>query len=457
MTVLKSKRRAVSAPRTKTSTLTSKRPSSTTRRRPSTVKSSSNLSSRKRSISRPKSRVAVPKSAWGSRTTKNDQESTFASPFHKAAHFIKSSDVLIILAGAGFSADSGLPTYQEIAKVPAYKRLNLSYDNLCTPRLLTRDPDLFYGFWGSCYNSYKDANPHSGYDILRNWTKNKQHFVVTSNVDELFLKAGFEHHTLCQIHGSCFEFQCTLPCNQSTFRLSKDYRFHIDSTTQRIVRPSTTASLLINGKSRHISRHSTPSNSLDTASFDTSAPGPPSLPNSRSVLKSAGQHNFRHCSRIPHLFFPSFSVTNTHNRHITPVSSHHVSMSVTRSSSPPKSHLPQCPVCFTTARPNVCMFNDDHWIEKSYADEERLYHWLNVFDKDASLCVVELGCGTRVPTLKEMGYEVFKKYVNARYIRINYDSHLARVRGPPAKTVGLSGTCLEVLNQINMQLEYFYF
>ena len=31
------------------------------------------------------------------------------------------------------------------------------------------DPGTFFGFWGSCYNSYFSATPHEGYTILSRW------------------------------------------------------------------------------------------------------------------------------------------------------------------------------------------------------------------------------------------------------------------------------------------------
>ena len=60
-----------------------------------------------------------------------------------------SADYVIIAAGAGFSADSGLPVYKDIADVDAYKRMNVTYADLCTPDWLQRDSEIFFGFWYS--------------------------------------------------------------------------------------------------------------------------------------------------------------------------------------------------------------------------------------------------------------------------------------------------------------------
>ncbi|CAK8999126.1 Uncharacterized protein SCF082_LOCUS5934, partial [Durusdinium trenchii] len=88
---------------------------------------------------------------------------------HEVAEALKRADVLLLCAGAGFSADSGLPTYEEIANVKIYQDLGLKYDDICRPEWMTHDPEIFYGFWGSCYNDYRDTQPHEGYSILRSW------------------------------------------------------------------------------------------------------------------------------------------------------------------------------------------------------------------------------------------------------------------------------------------------
>lgn len=33
----------------------------------------------------------------------------------------------------------------------------------------SRDPALYYGFWGQCYNLYQGTLPHHGYAILASW------------------------------------------------------------------------------------------------------------------------------------------------------------------------------------------------------------------------------------------------------------------------------------------------
>lgn len=74
------------------------------------------------------------------------------------------------------------------------------------PRCLEQDPELFWGFWGKCYNDYSTVQPHDGYAILKRWwdrfpprtfsgksddKEAKCSFVYTSNVDGLFARCGF--------------------------------------------------------------------------------------------------------------------------------------------------------------------------------------------------------------------------------------------------------------------------
>lgn len=91
----------------------------------------------------------------------------------KAAKALLNADVLVVITGAGFSADSGLAVYADVARVPAYLKLGVTYQDLCQPHWLSRAPSLFYGFWGQCFNDYRDTKPHPGYGIIAKWRDDK--------------------------------------------------------------------------------------------------------------------------------------------------------------------------------------------------------------------------------------------------------------------------------------------
>ena len=82
-------------------------------------------------------------------------KANFESNCRQAAKALFEADVLLLVTGAGFSADSGLAVYADVAHVPAYEERDLDYHDICQPDWIHDEPDLFYGFWGQCYNDCK--------------------------------------------------------------------------------------------------------------------------------------------------------------------------------------------------------------------------------------------------------------------------------------------------------------
>mmetsp|Transcript_51010 Transcript_51010/g.120813 ORF Transcript_51010/g.120813 Transcript_51010/m.120813 type:complete len:344 (+) Transcript_51010:98-1129(+) len=124
-----------------------------------------------------------------------------------AAKALLKATHLLVAAGAGFSADSGLPCYDAIASIQAYQEQDISYSDLCMPSMLEAKPRLAYGFWGSCFNLYQDTTPHEGYAIVKKWCDSKDSWhVYTSNVDGHFLKSGFPAESVCEFHGRIDEW-----------------------------------------------------------------------------------------------------------------------------------------------------------------------------------------------------------------------------------------------------------
>ena len=81
---------------------------------------------------------------------------------------------------------------------------------------------------------------------------------------------------------------------------------------------------------------------------------------------------------------------------------------------------PHCPQCGATARPNILMFGDWGWdASRTQAQEARFEAFLRrVADKNLRLCIVEIGAGTAVPTVRHTG-EAIAKRLGAFLIRIN--------------------------------------
>jgi NAD-dependent SIR2 family protein deacetylase len=121
----------------------------------------------------------------------------------QAAQYIQECDFLLIATGAGFSADSNLPTYADVARNPIYEQQGIDYSDLCRQSCPL---PLFYGFWGSCFNAYQTATPHPGYDVLKQWCcdsqKPRDYYVYSSNVDGHFRRKGFPKEKIHELHGA---------------------------------------------------------------------------------------------------------------------------------------------------------------------------------------------------------------------------------------------------------------
>jgi len=159
------------------------------------------------------------------------------SVFKMAAQVVRSADVFIITAGAGMGVDSGLPDFrgnQGFWKAyPPYSRLGVSFVDCANPEHFDRDPSFGWGFYGHRTNLYRNTVPHEGFSILKRWIQERgaPYFVVTSNVDGQFQKAGFEEEHLLEVHGSIHWLQCSSPCNEAIW--PNNEVIPVDETTMR--------------------------------------------------------------------------------------------------------------------------------------------------------------------------------------------------------------------------------
>ena len=138
---------------------------------------------------------------------------------NKAADAINNAEVVLIFAGAGMSVDSDLPTYRDKEgfwnDYPLYRNIKKDYVSMASPHGFGRDPHFSWGFFAHQYKLYKETIPHEGYyKLLDLVSRNKDYFVVTTNVDGLFLKAGFKRNHLHEAHGSIHKLQCNRTCQR---------------------------------------------------------------------------------------------------------------------------------------------------------------------------------------------------------------------------------------------------
>lgn len=79
--------------------------------------------------------------------------------------------------------------------------------------------------------------------------------------------------------------------------------------------------------------------------------------------------------------------------------------------------LPKCCRCGSLARPNVLMFNDVGYdFTNNCREESKFEHFVN---RAGRLTILELGCGTHVPSVRIAGETVASSTPGCKFIRIN--------------------------------------
>ena len=155
----------------------------------------------------------------------------------RAAEALRRAGALVVTAGAGMGVDSGLPDFrgdQGFWKAyPLYQRLGLSFVDAANPEHFEHDPEFGWGFYGHRLELYRATTPHEGFRILRRWLDRfaLPSFVVTSNVDGQFQKAGLDPARVLEVHGSIHHLQCTVPCSAHVWRNEEALR--VDPQTMR--------------------------------------------------------------------------------------------------------------------------------------------------------------------------------------------------------------------------------
>jgi len=111
---------------------------------------------------------------------------------------------IVILTGAGISAESGLGTFRD--KGGLWE--NVALEEVATPEAFARDPARVHGFYNSRRKGAARAAPNAAHDALarleRGWAG--EVLVVTQNVDNLHSRAGTTN--LLHMHGALHRARC---------------------------------------------------------------------------------------------------------------------------------------------------------------------------------------------------------------------------------------------------------
>ena len=133
---------------------------------------------------------------------------------------IASADAVVIGAGAGLSTAAGFTYAGErfqkyFSDFEKKYRFHDMYSGGFYPY---QTPEEHWAYWSRYIfvNRYTDP-PKPVYRELFDLVKDKDYFVITTNVDHCFQKAGFDKKRLFYTQGDYGLFQCSVPCHNKTY------------------------------------------------------------------------------------------------------------------------------------------------------------------------------------------------------------------------------------------------
>ncbi|MGA2341081.1 MAG: NAD-dependent deacylase [Terracidiphilus sp.] len=124
--------------------------------------------------------------------------------------FIKPTDRVFVLTGAGISAESGLPTFRASDGLWAGFRV----EDVCTPDAWRRDPAGVWAFYSARRAQGSKANPNPAHIALAELEAQLpgRYFLCTQNVDDLHERAGSKN--LVHMHGELAKARCERECGR---------------------------------------------------------------------------------------------------------------------------------------------------------------------------------------------------------------------------------------------------
>ena len=123
---------------------------------------------------------------------------------------------LVILTGAGMSAESGFSTFRDAGGLWE----QYPVEKVATPEGWQEDPNLVTDFYNGLRQQLVAARPNRGHEILAEMEQDYDVRIITQNVDDLHERAGSSH--VIHLHGELMKvcssrdpdnphFICTLP------------------------------------------------------------------------------------------------------------------------------------------------------------------------------------------------------------------------------------------------------
>lgn len=112
---------------------------------------------------------------------------------------------VVVLTGAGVSAESGVPTFRGGGNTAVWK--GLPFDAISSARMVQSDLPAVWEWFDYRRDLLKSLEPNAAHQAIAHWQRRFDEFsLVTQNVDGLHQKAGSEQ--VIELHGSIWRARC---------------------------------------------------------------------------------------------------------------------------------------------------------------------------------------------------------------------------------------------------------
>jgi NAD-dependent SIR2 family protein deacetylase len=153
-------------------------------------------------------------------TPRAAQEESNQDPFARLRQALDEADAVVLGAGAGLSTSAGFVYGGErFERYFSDFAAQYGFDEMYSGGFYPYEtPEEMWAYWSRYIyvNRYMDP-PKPLYEQLLALVKDKDYFVLTTNVDHCFQKAGFDKKRLFYTQGDYGLFQCSTPCCKETF------------------------------------------------------------------------------------------------------------------------------------------------------------------------------------------------------------------------------------------------
>ena len=120
---------------------------------------------------------------------------------------LRTAQRILVLTGAGISAESGIPTFRGAG---GWYR-NRPAHVLASPEGFAESPETVWEWYDYRRQLIARAEPNAAHRALFDWERHAEVVIVTQNVDDLHERAGSSR--IFHVHGSIWRVRCTSGCD----------------------------------------------------------------------------------------------------------------------------------------------------------------------------------------------------------------------------------------------------